>query len=157
MRVGDRAAGIAAIAFGSAVATYARAFPPASGQPVGPGAFPAAIGCALAAAGVLLLINGLRQQPRESWIELTAWVGSPRLASRGALVLAGVVFYALVLDRLGFLITATLLLSVLFAAFGVRRARILPLAAVVTLAIHFAFYTLLRVPLPWGLLEGIAW
>jgi hypothetical protein len=23
--------------------------------------------------------------------------------------------------------------------------------------IHYAFYTLLRVPLPWGVLEGIAW
>jgi putative tricarboxylic transport membrane protein len=81
----------------------------------------------------------------------------PRRHLRIALVLVSVVFYALLLGRLGFLITATLLLSILFAAFGVRRARILPLAAVVTLAIHFAFYTLLRVPLPWGLLEGIAW
>ena len=32
-----------------------------------------------------------------------------------------------------------------------------PLAAGVTLALHFAFYTLLHVPLPWGWLEGIAW
>jgi putative tricarboxylic transport membrane protein len=157
MRVGDRAAGIAAIVFGSVVAAYAGSFPPATGQPVGPGAFPAAIGVALAAAGVLLLVNGLRQQPRDSWIDLTGWAANPQLASRAALVLAVVVLYALVLDRIGFLITATLLLSALFAAFGVRRTRILPMAVCVTLAIHVAFYTLLRVPLPWGLLEAIAW
>ena len=157
MRIGDRAAGVAAFVFGSLVAAYARSFPPATGQPVGPGTFPAAIGVALAAAGVLLLIKGLRQQPRESSVDLTGWAANPRIASRAALVLAVVVFYALVLDRLGFLITATLLLSALFAAFGVRRARILPLAVCVTFAIHVAFYTLLRVPLPWGLLEAIAW
>jgi hypothetical protein len=27
----------------------------------------------------------------------------------------------------------------------------------VTLGLHLAFYSLLRVPLPWGWLEGIAW
>ena len=152
MRVGDRAAGIAAIAFGSAVAAYARAFPAASGQPVGPGVLPAAIGCALVVAGALLVKTGT---PNISGKQPAEMLSVP--VFRGAIVLAGVVFYALVLNRLGFLITATLLLSILFAAFGVRRARILPLAAVVTLAIHFAFYTLLRVPLPWGLLESIAW
>ena len=74
-----------------------------------------------------------------------------------AIALGAVVLYALALDRVGFLITATLLLTVLFTAFGVRRSQILPLAAAVALGIHFIFYTLLRVPLPWGLLEGIAW
>jgi putative tricarboxylic transport membrane protein len=39
----------------------------------------------------------------------------------------------------------------------VPRLRIVPLALIVTFAIHYAFYTLLRVPLPWGVLEGIAW
>ncbi len=50
-----------------------------------------------------------------------------------------------------------LFLAVLFVAFKVNRRRIVPLAVVVTFSIHYAFYTLLRVPLPWGLLEGIAW
>ncbi len=42
----------------------------------------------------------------------------------------------------------------LFLAFGVARRWILPLAASVTLVIHYAFYSLLRVPLPWGVLEA---
>ena len=45
----------------------------------------------------------------------------------------------------------------LFAVFGVRPAWILPLAVVLTLAIHTAFYKLLKVPLPWGLLKGFIW
>jgi putative tricarboxylic transport membrane protein len=28
---------------------------------------------------------------------------------------------------------------------------------IVTLVIHYAFYSLLRVPLPWGVLERFAW
>ena len=35
--------------------------------------------------------------------------------------------------------------------------RALPIAVVATLVVHFAFYQLLRVPLPWGLLQGVAW
>ena len=33
----------------------------------------------------------------------------------------------------------------------------MPVAIVVTLVIHYAFYKLLQVPLPWGVLQGIAW
>jgi putative tricarboxylic transport membrane protein len=32
-----------------------------------------------------------------------------------------------------------------------------PIALVLTLLIHYAFYKLLRVPLPWGVLQPIAW
>jgi putative tricarboxylic transport membrane protein len=32
-----------------------------------------------------------------------------------------------------------------------------PLALVIVLVIHYSFYTLLGVPLPWGLLEPLAW
>jgi putative tricarboxylic transport membrane protein len=35
--------------------------------------------------------------------------------------------------------------------------RAIPIALIMTLAIHYAFYKLLRVPLPWGVLMPIAW
>ena len=50
-----------------------------------------------------------------------------------------------------------LYLSTLFAVFRVRARWVVPLAIVVTLIIHYAFYKLLRVPLPWGVLERFAW
>ena len=37
------------------------------------------------------------------------------------------------------------------------RASSLPVALVMTLLIHYAFYKLLRVPLPWGVLQPFAW
>ncbi len=81
----------------------------------------------------------------------------PRMVGNFAVVVGSLLFYALVVDRLGFFITSIVFLGVLFLAFGVSRRRIVPLALAVTLVIHYGFYTLLRVPLPWGVLEGIAW
>jgi len=39
----------------------------------------------------------------------------------------------------------------------VPLVRAVPIAIVMTLLIHYAFYKLLKVPLPWGLLQSIAW
>jgi putative tricarboxylic transport membrane protein len=57
----------------------------------------------------------------------------------------------------GFFITAFIFLGTLCFAFGVPRKHIMPIAIGVPFVIHYAFYTLLRVPLPWGLLERLAW
>jgi putative tricarboxylic transport membrane protein len=67
------------------------------------------------------------------------------------------VFYILLVDRIGFIVTGVVYLATLFTVFGVRLRNVLPLALVVTLVIHYAFYKLLKVPLPWGLLQGFAW
>ena len=72
-------------------------------------------------------------------------------------MVGALIFYALAVDTLGFFITAFLFLAVLFLAFGVSRRWIAPLAVAVTIGLHFAFYSLLRVPLPWGWLESLAW
>ena len=59
--------------------------------------------------------------------------------------------------RLGFILVGVIYLAALFWVYGVSRKWILPVAIVVTLVIHYAFYKLLRVPLPWGILERFAW
>lgn len=156
MRFSDRAAGLVAVILGVAVAAYARTFPPAPGQIVGPSLFPFAIGAGLAVLGALLMLGGGAAR-RGPWIELEPWVRRPRMAAHFVLVVADLLFYALAVDRLGFLITAFVFLAVLFLAFGVRRRWIVPAAAVASLLIHFGFYTLLRVPLPWGVLGRFAW
>jgi putative tricarboxylic transport membrane protein len=62
-----------------------------------------------------------------------------------------------VVDRLGFIPTGIIYLAVLMAVFRVRLANSLVIAVVVTLVIHYAFYKLLKVPLPWGVLVKWAW
>jgi putative tricarboxylic transport membrane protein len=152
----DTASGLLTLLFGIAVIAYARTFPPMPGQNVGPAFFPTVVGCGLVLFGAVLLAAGARQR-RTSWIELDEWTRKPRMLFNFVLVIADLVFYALAVDWLGFFITAFAFLSVLFLAFEVRRTWIVPIALAATLAIHYGFYTLLRVPLPWGPLERIAW
>lgn len=108
------------------------------------------------ACGLGLIRLGCRQRGT-AWLAPEDWLRQPRLVGRAALVIGGVGGYALVVDTAGFFLTALVFLGGLFAAFGVARRWIMPIAAGVTLALHVVFYSLLRVPLPWGWLEGIGW
>jgi putative tricarboxylic transport membrane protein len=94
---------------------------------------------------------------RSQWIAFAAWTRSRHHAFAFALMLAVNVFYILAVNALGFIVTGVVYLGALFWVFRVRARWVVPLAIVVTLAIHYAFYKLLKVPLPWGLLQGIGW
>jgi putative tricarboxylic transport membrane protein len=48
-------------------------------------------------------------------------------------------------------------LFVLMTALRVPPGRALVLSVALTLLIHYGFYKLLKVPLPWGVLQPIAW
>lgn len=154
MKLGDALSGLLAAIAGIAVVLHALTFPPMPGQPVGPSLFPIAIGAGLALAGAALIASDLRTR---TFVTLDAWARRPRMVANFLLVVADLTFYAIAVDALGFLITSVVFLGALFLAFGVRRARILPFAVAVTLVMHYGFYTLLRVPLPWGVLEAVAW
>ena len=155
MILSDRASGLLTALFGGVILLYARTFPPMPGQPVGPSLFPMVVGAGMLVFGLTLALTSAERDAR--WIQLDDWTRAPRRVFNFALVVFDVVFYAFALESLGFFITAIAFLSILFFAFGVARRWIVPLAAGVTLAIHYAFYTVLRVPLPWGVLGGIAW
>ena len=156
MKLRDSLSGLLFLIVGVAVVLYTRTFPPMPGQSVGPSLFPMLAGIGLASVGAVLLVSDLRQGAGP-WLQPGEWVAKPRMALNFGLVVGDLVFYAVVVHTLGFFIAASIFLTVLFAGFRVTPKWILPLALVVTLTIHYAFYTLLRVPLPWGLLQEVAW
>ena len=156
MKLHDILSGGLLVLFGVGVAVYARTFPSSPGTGIGPGAFPLLIALGIAGCGVVLVASGSKQ-PRTSWVEFEEWVRRPRMALNGALVIGALVFYALAVETLGFFTTCFVILIGLCAAFGVRWRWALPVAVTVTFGLHFAFYKLLSVPLPWGWLEGMAW
>ena len=155
MKLSDTLSGLLTLIFGTAIVVVARTFPAIPGQTFGPSLFPTLIGVGLILCGLGLVWSGRRRGT--SWFRFDDWVHRPRMVLNFGLVFVDLVFYAFAVGRLGFFITAVIFLSVLMLAFGIRRMRIVPLALVVTMVIHYAFYSLLRVPLPWGVLEGIAW
>ena len=74
-----------------------------------------------------------------------------------AVLVAVNVFYLLAVDRLGFVIVGTVYLAALMWVLRVKPWNALALGLVLTLLVHGAFYKLLKVPLPWGVLQGVAW
>jgi len=71
---------------------------------------------------------------------------------RALLPPALLLFYVAVADRVGFIITAGIIVFVTAAALGARWRLALPLAVLAPIGIHLIFSKLLRVPLPIGLL-----
>ena len=156
MRLSDRLSGLLALVVGVAVVFYTRTFPEMPGQNIGPALFPSLAGAGLAGFGLWLVMADV-VSARTPLVSFDEWTSRPRMVLNFALVVGALVGYILLAEPLGFFITGLLLLSVLMFAFGARRRWILPVALIMTFAMHYAFYTLLRVALPWGVFRAIAW
>jgi putative tricarboxylic transport membrane protein len=161
MKLNDAAWGVLVLLLGIGIFVAIRNFPTIPGQQYGPALFPGVIAAGLLICGVALVYRQLagrdRAHARAPWLAWDAWTRSPRHVVAFAVVVGVNLLYVAFVDRLGFVITGIIYLAALFAVFRVRARWIVPLAVIVTLVIHYAFYKLLRVPLPWGLLQGIAW
>jgi putative tricarboxylic transport membrane protein len=157
MKLNDAVMGMLLALLGAGVLFAIRAYPNIPGQPVGPALFPGMIATGLFAGGVLLIAKGLRHRGEQPWVAFDDWVRSPRHVLSLVVLLGSVIFYILAAQALGFLLTALVILLALFFVLGVRPVPAITVAVIATLAVHFAFYKLLRVPLPWGVLEGVAW
>lgn len=156
MRVNDAVFGVVLLLFAAAMIGYTTTFPEMPGQDYGPALFPRLIGAGMAACGLVLIVQGLRARREVAWATLGDWARSPRHRLNAFLVVACLLFYILAADLLGFIPCAFLILALLAWRFGARPLVALGVAVIATLAIHVGFYELLRVPLPWGLLQPLA-
>lgn len=161
MKLNDAVWGALFALLGAAILWHVQGFPRIPGQNVGPGLFPGVLAVALLVSGALLIASGLKARRADGaasrWAVAPDWLRSQRHLLAFAVLVASNVFYLLAVDRLGFLLTAFVYLAALMGVLRVRLALVLPVALIMALAIHYAFYKLLRVPLPWGVLQGIAW
>ena len=159
MKVNDAISGAGLILFAALIYYLTWDYPGMHGQPYGPDLFPRLIAVMMALAGLGLIVSGVRNRAAGPPVVLADWVGSPRhIASLSGVILA-VVFYILASNTLGFVLTAFLILTVLFLLLRGRGHLLssLAIAAVATIAIQQFFGDLLRVPLPWGVLQNYAW
>jgi putative tricarboxylic transport membrane protein len=157
MRINDAILGAVLLAFSLVVGLYARTFPAIPGQEYGASVFPTWISIALGLCSIALIAGGLRQWAEIGAVSLEPWARSGHHLRALAITIALVVFYILASTALGFIPTAFIALAILFAVLGVRPLLVPVLAAGITMAIHYGFYSLLRVPLPWGVLTPWAW
>jgi putative tricarboxylic transport membrane protein len=161
VRLNDAVWGALLLMFSAVLLVHVQAFPKIPGQQVGPALFPGFLAVGLAVCGALLIVKGLATRrawgERAEWIAFAGWTRSRKHVLAFALTVGVNILYILAVDKLGFIPLGVIYLGLLFWVYGVPAKWIVPLAVVMTLCIHYAFYKLLKVPLPWGLLQGVAW
>jgi putative tricarboxylic transport membrane protein len=159
MKINNAVSGIAIGLFGLAVYIQSGSFPTLGQQQIGPEVFPQVIAVGMMICAILLIIKGIKDKKStgEGWIELPEWAREPRSLFGFLLILIALVFYVLASEWLGFLITGFVMLIVLFLYFQVKPLVALITAVISVFVIHYLFYTVLKVPLPWGILESFAW
>lgn len=175
MKVSDRTSGALLLALGAATCWGASRLAPVPGQQIGPDVFPTVIGVGLMLCGGLIMLGIGRGFEEEARIvapeearatDPVAGDGGgaapaaarAERAARWKVLLppAMLFFYYFASERLGFWLTATLMVLVLARVQGARWRGSLLLAAFAPPIVHLVFYKLLRVPLPAGLL-GLPW
>lgn len=157
MRFNNIAPGAVLILFALAVIAHATSFPRLHGQNYGPDLFPTLIAIGLLVCGVILAIQGLSARRTVPMIEIGDWAQDKRNVANIFILLACIIFYVLLSDRVGFIPSSLLILTILLVRFGSSWGISILLAVIVTLVMHTLFAKLLLVPLPWGILLPIAW
>jgi putative tricarboxylic transport membrane protein len=155
MKVNDALIGAALVVLGAVVLWHIQGFPPMPGQKYGPAWFPGLIAIGLVLCGGLLMASRLRATAPEALFAFPEWTQRAQPVASVVSVVAGLLAYVLAVDALGFHITAAALLLVWSRLLGASWKLALPVAVAATVVIHLAFYKLLKVPLPWGLLERV--
>jgi len=156
MKIGDAILGALIALLGAVTLWHVQSFPLIPGQKFGASLFPGVVAAGLVVSGLLLAARGVRQASRGGrLLVLDDWVRDPLTLLRFVSVPAGLLFYVLTSNFLGFHIAATLAMLGWLLLFGLRPVAAVAMAIGFPVVMHLAFYKLLRIPLPWGLLEGI--
>lgn len=133
---------------------HIQGYPAMPGQKFGPAWFPGLIAVGLILCGAVLAAQSMRRAA--PLFVVPEWLGQPRALVGVTSVVAGLLFYYLAADTLGFYLTALALLALWMRLLGASWRVTLPVAVIATLLIHLSFYKLLRIPLPWGVFERFA-
>ena len=157
MKINDAIFGLVLAVLGGLVLFTVQSYPKIPGQQVGPALFPGLIAAGILVCGLILVVRGWRERKAAPWVTPGDWVRSPRHVAGFVLLVASVVFYIVAAEKLGFLLSAVLILTAMCYVLRVPLGRSLLVAVVASLVIHFMFYKLLRVPLPWGILVNHSW
>jgi putative tricarboxylic transport membrane protein len=161
MRISDRVSGLLLVVLGAAVYYGGSLLPPVPGQQVGPSVFPMVIGAALAMCGALIFF-GIGQHFEEAEKVVVSFDGkSEEVKSQKDtwitklkmfMPVLAICFYAFASEKLGFWLTSSLMLALLSWSMGAKPRYMALLVVIVPTLVHLIFYTMLRVPLPRGLL-----
>ena len=153
MRINDAILGALIALLGAVVFWHVQGFPNIPGQKFGASLFPGTVSAGLLLCGLLLTARGVRRGG--PLLMLEAWTREPLTLLRFLSVPAGLLFYVLASNFLGFHVAASLAMLGWLLLFGLSWLPSIALAVSFPVLMHLAFYKILRVPLPWGVLEKV--
>lgn len=131
-------------------------FPSFPGQDYGPDLFPRLIAGGIILCGIGLIGRGVAaRRAGHAWLERAPWMGEPHRLASFLFVAGSILLYILLADWLGFIPLAFAILLGLFLWFGAKPIRAIPVAIAMTWAINWFFGSMMRVPLPRGLLDSL--
>jgi putative tricarboxylic transport membrane protein len=151
VRLNDAALGALLLGFAGWVWWLTSFFPAFPGQDYGPNLFPRILAAGIGLCAVILVLRGLRTRgPVIAW---AAWTREPVRVISVLAIPTSVLAYIFLSQPLGFIPTAFAILALRSLWYGARAVVALPVAAGLTLAVHWFFGGVMRVPLPRGLLD----
>jgi putative tricarboxylic transport membrane protein len=153
MRINDSILGALIALLGAVVLWHVQSFPVIPGQKFGAALFPGVVASGLLICGLLLTVRGVRNGG--PLLAMDTWARDPLTFLRFVSVPAGLLFYVLTSDFLGFHVAATLAMLGWLLVFGLKPLPSVAMALLFPIVMHLAFYKILRVPLPWGILQPI--
>jgi len=157
MRVSDVISGLFIIAFSIWIIIEARSYPALPGVPYGPGLFPTVIAAAMILGGIVLVLKGGRNLKATGWYSLAPWARKGKTYVTLGLIFGTLLFYILASEKIGFLITSTVILLVLLSWTRGRRriATTIVISVGFPIVVYVLFSSILRIPLPQGPLLGL--
>ena len=152
MRVSDIYTGLGSMFLGGIIFVLTVGFPTlAEGGWIGPALFPRILAILFIFFGAILVVEGLVCRFSKSTAQThLPWSAGP--AINALCIIAAIIFYILVSEYLGFLITGFIILTLLMLKLEVRIKMCLPASMALVVGIYYLFAKILRVPLPWGIL-----
>ena len=137
------------IIFSSVLLNLSRSFPSPKGNDVGCSFFPRTLSIFLILLSLLLLFNSIKKDKNHS----TQDSNDPYALIRVLIVIILTVAYRYVIDYIGFLILTPFYLIILMLLIKVENIKkSIVLSVSITMFIWLAFYYLLQMPLPNGIL-----
>lgn len=151
MKISDTVVGAGFVAAGALIFTATLTYPTLEGGHPGPALFPRILATLMIAFGGLLSLRGLWARDASDTVAWRSLHRNPGFLN-ALVVLAGVLAYILLVERLGFLLMGAAVLLGIMWRLKVPFPKAFLVAAVFTTIVHFLFAKILRVPLALGLL-----
>ncbi|WP_296571641.1 tripartite tricarboxylate transporter TctB family protein [Phreatobacter sp.] len=156
MRFNDLVSGAILIVVAVIVIILTLRFPEFPGQNYGPAVFPRLLAGLLILCGLVMVIRGFTAwRAGEPLAVVPSWARDPANIVSALLVILAALAYIFLLDTVGFVPLTLVVLLVLFLWFKVRVPVAVVTALVAAFGINWFFASMMRVPLPRGLMDWI--